>query len=231
MATLRADLTYEAQQALYQQSEQHSREREKLQRESDVRAADVGRHYAASSADQQNALNYRVQQLELTLRSQEQHHAQVLAQKEQERVAILARACAPNPSSQHNTPESADYMDVASNAGSMKTDRGFISSLVSAGVQSITNKFGNTNTCPSTTNTHYASTNGVGGSEVSTYAFPVDLTHVTPTAVNTGNQLSGTQTYTAPYCHSTRRRQLGATARWVAQPSLALQPNTLRSTT
>ncbi len=105
MANLRADLTYEAQQALYLQSEQHSREREQLQRESDVRAADVGRHYAASSADQQNALNYRVQQLELTLRSQEQHHAQVLAPKGQERVAILARACAPNPSSQHTTPE------------------------------------------------------------------------------------------------------------------------------
>ena len=81
MATLRADLTYEAQQALYLQAKKHSREREQFQRESQLRAADIDRYYAASSADQQNVLNNRVQQLELALRLQEQHSAQSLAQK------------------------------------------------------------------------------------------------------------------------------------------------------
>ena len=51
-------------------------------------------------------------------------------------------------------------------------------------------------------------TQGVGGSESSqAYNFPIDLTDVTPTAVPTGGQLSATQTYTAPYCHTTRCRR------------------------
>ena len=98
MATLRADLTHEAQQALYLQAEQHSRERGEFQRESQLRAADIDKYYAASSADQRNALSNRVQQLELALRVQEQHNAQILAQKEQGKAALLARAFASNPS-------------------------------------------------------------------------------------------------------------------------------------
>ncbi len=65
MANLKANLTQEAQLALHRQAEDHSREREKLQRYSAIHAENVAGRYSAMSAENENALSDRVRQLEM----------------------------------------------------------------------------------------------------------------------------------------------------------------------
>ncbi len=56
-------------------------------------------------------------------------NSHILAQKEQGRVAMVARAYCSNQSPMHSSPESGDYLDGISNAGSIKSQVGYVASL------------------------------------------------------------------------------------------------------
>ncbi len=53
MEHLRANMTNEAQLALHRQAEEHTRDREKLQRDSVIHADNVAKHYRAVGAEQE----------------------------------------------------------------------------------------------------------------------------------------------------------------------------------
>ena len=123
-------MTNEAQLALYRQAEEHTRDREKLQRYPVIHAEHVAKHYAAVGAEQENALSSRVLQLEMALQLQEHTNSHIRAQKEYERVAMVARVWCSNPTPMHTSLESEDYLDGMSNAGRMKSQVGYVASLV-----------------------------------------------------------------------------------------------------
>ncbi len=68
----------------------------------------------------------------MALQLQEHQNVQILAQKEQERIAMMAKTYCADKSPMHSSPESADYRDGMSIAGSMRSQVGYLASLANS---------------------------------------------------------------------------------------------------
>ena len=136
-------MTHEAQLALHRQAEEHTRDREQLERYAVSHADNVAKHYAAAGAEKENALDSRVLQLEMALPRQEHTNSQILAQREKERVAMVARAYCSTQSPMHTSPESEEYLDGMSNAGSVRSQVGYFASLANNFVSPFPKPLGN----------------------------------------------------------------------------------------